>query len=346
MSAHCEAMVVDCDIDVIDRSQFPAAPGARPGGMAVHDFFAAVRRLAAEPRVRVIDLTEWDPPLDATRPQRFDRGALGRRVPCRVRDALALGVRCGGSGATITSLGAILPHAFPGNAPAVLLRCEPLDEAAGAARQRDYSPAFHCTSCTRPSVSPSRVFDFGIAEIAQPHHRAPFRGIHARALVLDLVEAELFGLRLELHDAVDLRDLIRGDARHPLAGDPAYQPVHPGWHSAVVGARADQQRLDPQLLASRAVELDIVDDPARALVLVDDRQVEQLADELEVIERRSSLPSRRQQVERDCRDGRGGDDHEKQPAEALWPATCSHVRACSSCRSREGSAANRSTAER
>src|SRR5690349_21320270 len=40
---HCEAIVVDCDIDVIDRSQFPAAPGARPGGMAVHDFFLAVR---------------------------------------------------------------------------------------------------------------------------------------------------------------------------------------------------------------------------------------------------------------------------------------------------------------
>ena len=63
---HCEAIVVDCDIDVIDRSQFPAAPGARPGGMAVHDFFYAVRRLAADPKVRVIDLTEWDPPLDPT----------------------------------------------------------------------------------------------------------------------------------------------------------------------------------------------------------------------------------------------------------------------------------------
>jgi len=62
----CRTIVVDCDIDVIDRSQFPAAPGARPGGMAVHDFFAAVRRLSADPRVRVIDLTEWDPPLDAT----------------------------------------------------------------------------------------------------------------------------------------------------------------------------------------------------------------------------------------------------------------------------------------
>jgi arginase family enzyme len=64
--AHCDALVIDCDIDVIDRSQFPAAPGARPGGMAVHDFFAAVRRLASDPRVRLIDLTEWNPPLDTT----------------------------------------------------------------------------------------------------------------------------------------------------------------------------------------------------------------------------------------------------------------------------------------
>ena len=63
---HCRALVIDCDIDVIDRSQLPGAPGARPGGMAVADFFAAVRRLAADPRVRVIDLTEWDPPLDPT----------------------------------------------------------------------------------------------------------------------------------------------------------------------------------------------------------------------------------------------------------------------------------------
>jgi len=62
--AHCDALVIDCDIDVIDRAQMPGAPGARPGGMAVHDFFHAVRRLASDPRVRVIDLTEWDPSLD------------------------------------------------------------------------------------------------------------------------------------------------------------------------------------------------------------------------------------------------------------------------------------------
>lgn len=64
--AHCDAIVVDCDIDVIDRGQFPGAPGARPGGMATHDFFAAVRALAESPKVKLIDLTEWDPPLDST----------------------------------------------------------------------------------------------------------------------------------------------------------------------------------------------------------------------------------------------------------------------------------------
>jgi arginase family enzyme len=43
---HCDALVVDCDIDVIDRAQMPGAPGARPGGMHVSDFFWAVRKLA------------------------------------------------------------------------------------------------------------------------------------------------------------------------------------------------------------------------------------------------------------------------------------------------------------
>lgn len=62
----CRAIVVDCDIDVIDRSQFPAAPGGRPGGMPATEFFTAARWLAAQPKVRLIDLTEWDPPLDPT----------------------------------------------------------------------------------------------------------------------------------------------------------------------------------------------------------------------------------------------------------------------------------------
>jgi formiminoglutamase len=63
---HCDALVIDCDIDVIDRAQMPGAPGARPGGLDVADFFWAVRSLASHHRTRLIDLTEWDPPLDST----------------------------------------------------------------------------------------------------------------------------------------------------------------------------------------------------------------------------------------------------------------------------------------
>ena len=60
----CEAIYVDFDIDVIDRAQMPAAPGARPGGIAVHDFLAAARLIAAHPKVRCVDLAEFDPATD------------------------------------------------------------------------------------------------------------------------------------------------------------------------------------------------------------------------------------------------------------------------------------------
>lgn len=64
--SHVDAILVDFDIDVIDRGQFPGAPGARPGGLPVWDFFRAARRLAEEERVRAVDLTEFDPSLDAS----------------------------------------------------------------------------------------------------------------------------------------------------------------------------------------------------------------------------------------------------------------------------------------
>jgi formiminoglutamase len=62
--SHVEAIIVDFDIDVIDRGQCPGAPGARPGGLPVIDFFRAARRLGEEERVRLVDLTEFDPSLD------------------------------------------------------------------------------------------------------------------------------------------------------------------------------------------------------------------------------------------------------------------------------------------
>ena len=64
LSRLCDTIYVDFDIDVIDRAQMPAAPGARPGGIAARDFFAAARVIAAHPKVRCVDLTEFDPSRD------------------------------------------------------------------------------------------------------------------------------------------------------------------------------------------------------------------------------------------------------------------------------------------
>lgn len=64
LSGLCEVIYVDFDIDVIDRSQWPASPGARPGGVPVHDFFEATRVVGAHPKVRAVDLTEYDPSLE------------------------------------------------------------------------------------------------------------------------------------------------------------------------------------------------------------------------------------------------------------------------------------------
>ena len=64
LSRACTYIYVDFDIDVIDRAQMQAAPGARPGGIAAQDFFAAARTIAAHPKVRCVDLTEFDPSRD------------------------------------------------------------------------------------------------------------------------------------------------------------------------------------------------------------------------------------------------------------------------------------------
>jgi arginase family enzyme len=63
---HTEALFVDFDIDVIARGDMPGAPGARPGGMPPDMFFRAARQLAAQPKLRLVDLTEFDPSLDVS----------------------------------------------------------------------------------------------------------------------------------------------------------------------------------------------------------------------------------------------------------------------------------------
>ena len=69
--SHVDALMIDFDIDVIDRAQMPGAPGARPGGLPAAMFFEAARILAMQPNVKLVDLTEFDPSLDVS-----DIGAL------------------------------------------------------------------------------------------------------------------------------------------------------------------------------------------------------------------------------------------------------------------------------
>ena len=64
LAERCDVIHVDFDIDVVERSAMPGAPGARPGGVAVQDFFDATRLICAHPKVRSVDLTEFDPSLD------------------------------------------------------------------------------------------------------------------------------------------------------------------------------------------------------------------------------------------------------------------------------------------
>ena len=60
----CNRVYVDFDIDVINRAEMPAAPGARAGGISARDFFAAARMIAAHPKVKCVDLVEFDPSMD------------------------------------------------------------------------------------------------------------------------------------------------------------------------------------------------------------------------------------------------------------------------------------------
>lgn len=64
LAERCDVIHVDFDIDVIERGCMPGAPGARPGGISPNYFFAATRLICAHPKVRSVDLTEFDPSLD------------------------------------------------------------------------------------------------------------------------------------------------------------------------------------------------------------------------------------------------------------------------------------------
>lgn len=64
LSATCESIYVDVDIDVLDLAFAPACPGARPGGLTVRQLSEGVGRCAAHPSVRAMDFVEVDADRD------------------------------------------------------------------------------------------------------------------------------------------------------------------------------------------------------------------------------------------------------------------------------------------
>lgn len=62
--AQTEAIYVDLDLDVVDRSHAPGAPGSQPGGLMPADVLEAAFVCGTHPMVRVMDIVEVDPERD------------------------------------------------------------------------------------------------------------------------------------------------------------------------------------------------------------------------------------------------------------------------------------------
>lgn len=64
LSARCDVIYIDVDVDVLDRAFAPACPGARPGGMTPRQLARGVLICATHPKVRAMDLVEVDAAAD------------------------------------------------------------------------------------------------------------------------------------------------------------------------------------------------------------------------------------------------------------------------------------------
>jgi formimidoylglutamase len=64
LAGSCDTVYVDVDIDVLDRSQAPGCPGARPGGLGVRVLAEGIRRCAMSPLVQAMDFVEVDAEAD------------------------------------------------------------------------------------------------------------------------------------------------------------------------------------------------------------------------------------------------------------------------------------------
>lgn len=82
-------IVVDLDLDVLDRAFVPAAPAAMPGGLLPHMIFEAMQRLGNDQRVAALVITEHDPARDLNQQtariaalslMHFAAGVAGRKL--------------------------------------------------------------------------------------------------------------------------------------------------------------------------------------------------------------------------------------------------------------------------
>jgi formiminoglutamase len=64
LAKQVDVIYVSVDIDVLDMSQAPGAPGAAPGGMMAWELFESVYHLGLHPKVGALDLVELDPMRD------------------------------------------------------------------------------------------------------------------------------------------------------------------------------------------------------------------------------------------------------------------------------------------
>lgn len=64
LAAGVDAIYVDLDVDVLDRTYAPACPGSRPGGLTPWEVQRAARVCGAHEQVRVLDIVEVDPTKD------------------------------------------------------------------------------------------------------------------------------------------------------------------------------------------------------------------------------------------------------------------------------------------
>lgn len=66
LAQSCEALYVDLDVDVVDRTFVPGCPGARPGGLLPAELLKAAEEAGRHPAVRAVDIVEVDATADPT----------------------------------------------------------------------------------------------------------------------------------------------------------------------------------------------------------------------------------------------------------------------------------------